>query len=911
MKHVMTETTSIPMHALTAAKLQAAATESFKQELKPVMTETTSIPMHAQTAAKLQAAATESFKQGLKPAMTETTSIPDACTNSCEAATCGDGIIQTGVEACDDGNNVDTDACTNSCEVASCGDGIIQTGVEACDDGNNVDTDACTNSCTVAVCGDGVVQTGVEACDDGNNVDTDACTNSCMIASCGDGIVQTGVEACDDGNNIDTDSCTNSCTVAACGDGVVQTGVEACDDGNNIDTDSCTNSCMPASCGDGIVQTGVEACDDGNNIDTDACTNSCDAASCGDGIVQTGVEACDDGNNIDTDSCTNSCTTAACGDGVVQAGVEACDDGNDIDTDACTNSCKAAVCGDGIVQAGVETCDDGNSVDTDSCPNSCISAFCGDGIVQEGVEECDDGNTDNTDACLNTCIVASCDDDFVQKGVEDCDPNNPDLDIDGDGTPNCVEIEDGTDVCDAGSVVPKLDTSACSPGANFFFSQTNIATVVNHLSTPLSVTVDYRDWFGIVKGSVTFSLDSFLKRDVIINELGAEADTYGTVCVYTDAEDPGSWSGALTVYKSRFTDDSLDAEGMPTAIQGTFDYALHYPFQNPRTGVSVSNLNTNTLGTTGDNDVASWVRVTDAKPDDGMGLTGTIYYSAFTGEELGSHEVNLPDGGRFDFPAHEIIGQKAVGAARFVPTDSSAPYYFESSRYFYEASVQLQANFWTAFVVPNPKPTGAKITGRVSNLASELSIIESLNATDQDTTANITIFGFDGVETFSQSGFITGNGALHTVINDQMLPAGTIGSAQISGALESLSSVSLVYRFDALGILTYAYAPPFLESAGKTQVFDWNSFLNQKNTVEIFNTSDTRITGVLEVIDYLNNTISVRDVDLEARAATSFVLDELPVDSYGTLLLSVDSIGIVGQNSIERENEYKYVTVGR
>ena len=104
-----------------------------------------------------------------------------------------------------------------------------------------------------------------------------------------------------------------------------------------------------------------------------------------------------------------------------------------------------------------------------------------------------------------------------------------------------------------------LEPTSCA-SANAFLGQINIATVINRRTTPLSATVQYRDWFGQAKGSVTAVIQPLQKRDFIVNGpegLGLEQDSYGTLCVKVDTTERGAWSGGLTLYKM----DTRDGNG--------------------------------------------------------------------------------------------------------------------------------------------------------------------------------------------------------------------------------------------------------------------------------------------------------------------------------------------------------------
>lgn len=145
-----------------------------------------------------------------------------------------------------------------------------------------------------------------------------------------------------------------------------------------------------------------------------------------------------------------------------------------------------------------------------------------------------------------------------------------------------------------------------------------------------------------------------------------------------------------------------------------------------------------------------------------------------------------------------------------------------------------------------------------------------------------------------------------------MLAANSFGSAEVSGAPETFASVTLVYQFNKTGGLTLAYAPPFNESAGQMQKFmDFNSFLNHKNTLEIFNSTDLVRNGTVLVIDFQNQTLSQQPISLTPRATQRLDL-ALPTNSYGTIIVdSGADLGLVVRNDVERSGEYILPFPGR
>ena len=516
----------------------------------------------------------------------------------------------------------------------------------------------------------------------------------------------------------------------------------------------------------------------------------------------------------------------------------------------------------------------------DFCPDDPVKTLpgaCGCGVPDTDA----DGN--EVPDCLETC-----------KG--ECSEANPGFDEDEDGVSNCQEVLDGTNACDSGSFIAKLKPQACA-GANGFFSQTNIATVINHEEKALGFWVEYRDAFGTVQGSVWFELGPQLKRDVIVNDLGLKEDSYGTVCVFTDAASDGAWSGGITLYKQH-------------SSKQAFDFALHYPFVNPKQGKSSAPINTNTLDP-GNQEatVANWVRLTDAAAGDGIGLKGTLFYYNIDGVLIDYDDVNLPDGGRFDYAAHERLGVHQVGLAEFLPVNTQQGYFFEVTRYYYQGLGAWSHDFVTAFPLPNRPSTGEAISAEVGRPANELHIVEMINDNGANVPMELTVYDAAGAKLYSETNYVPSKSSIHRIIGDGVMAAGTVGVAEVSVPKISLSAITLAYARGKDGELLYGYAPPFLQSHGKAQFTQFNTFLEHKNRLSLVNTNQEPVEVRVRAIDWQGTVLAEYS---ETVAGKGIAVKELslPADSYGTLVVSADVTGIVVRNDVIREGEYVMVFVG-
>jgi hypothetical protein len=518
--------------------------------------------------------------------------------------------------------------------------------------------------------------------------------------------------------------------------------------------------------------------------------------------------------------------------------------------------------------------------------------------------------------CNNSGKPDACKDDLNSDGVADacvpqsqcqgtCDSAFPAFDEDQDGVPNCQEAADHTDACDAGSFVPRLYPAACG-GPNGFFNQVNIASVINHLSRTMHVQALYRDASGVTRGSVAFDLPPNIKRDLIVNDMGLVPDSYGTLCIVTDATTLGAWSGGITIYKRRDS-SATDFNGA-----SVFDYALYYPFKNPFTGPMTLPLNTYTIGTDGLGTVANWIRLTDVITGDNKPLTGTLLYFDAAGSLLASDAVNIPNGGRQDYGAHVPLGPNAVGLAQFIPSSNGTDYYLELTRYFYEGTGAASDKFYTAFPLPIHPPTGAGVTGQAFSAPNELSIFEFVNAMNAAAAVHLNVFDSSGTELMNQAFNLPAMGTIHRVITNELQAAATPpASGALTAPRNAVDSTTVVYGFDKDGGLQYAFASPFSESAGTKQFSEFNSFIAHENVLEIINTADHPIHADVSVINYDQTVLAAFPADLAARGTLRQKLS-VPADSYGTIVVdSGGEVGLVVRNDVMREGEYVMPFFGR
>lgn len=462
-----------------------------------------------------------------------------------------------------------------------------------------------------------------------------------------------------------------------------------------------------------------------------------------------------------------------------------------------------------------------------------------------------------------------------------------------------VCVPDGTDCID-----DPLGASACV-GANGFLGQINIASVINLHESPLSILIQYIDSSGGVKGAAQTTLSPRIKQDFIINDMGLVPDTYGSVCLFTDAPYPGLWTGGITIYKP-------DTRNGITAFGDAFDFALYYPFLNPRQGPYTVPLNTFHLGTHPDALVANWISLSDAIQGDGVGLEGILNAYLGDGTQTLSLPVSISDGGRLDISGHEALTGKdnidAVGMAQFTPTNPQtgpAQYYISLTRYFYDCPGASCTNFLTAFNIPIRPPIMIDISGGVSAVNDEISIVELNNPSNEAVSSNVRVYNDSGALTAEQVPQVPPFGTHHVIVSGTLLAPDSVGSAEVlPSANDYITAASLFYRLNAGGELLYAYAAPFVYSPGRYQISEFNSFIKHVNDFEVFNTTASLIVWDIHVLDVSGAVLCGDKAQLLGPWEGKRFTLPLPNDSYGTILLTADRTGLVGRAYVMRPDLY-------
>ena len=187
----------------------------------------------------------------------------------------------------------------------------------------------------------------------------------------------------------------------------------------------------------------------------------------------------------------------------------------------------------------------------------------------------------------------------------------------------------------------------------------------------------------------------------------------------------------------------------------------------------------------------------------------------------------------------------------------------------------------------------------------ELSVIELNNIAEETAVVDIDAFSADGANAGSQTTEVPSLGTRHSIVNQVgetgFLAQNSVGSANVHSQVGSISAVSIFYKLDDKGSLEYAYAAPFAASPGLVQVSEYNSFLDNENNAEFFNTSEQQARIQLVANDSNNVPVLAIEFVLEPGSSQRIPLG-LPKDTYGTLTMQSDIEGVVFRNYVSRDD---------
>ncbi len=433
------------------------------------------------------------------------------------------------------------------------------------------------------------------------------------------------------------------------------------------------------------------------------------------------------------------------------------------------------------------------------------------------------------------------------------------------------------------TLVQRESTVRCS-FPNSFLGQVNIASLVNNGSNSLNGELVLLDSLGVVRGDMNLSLKPGQKSDVSLFDLGLLADEIGAVCFSSDSD---SWAGNLNLYAP-----GTDGQG--------FDFAISYPFLSPETGTSTVPVNTFHL-VPGEDIAYNWIRVIDGQPGDGKGLLGVVNYYNEVGVLIGHDQIDLVDGGRLDLAAHLYYGPSRVGHAEFVSSQEDAPFYFEATRYYPSRA----GGYYSAMPLQRRAPSLEPMKSSFSQTDSELNIVEIFNASETESNTIVVVRDSSGSIVSSDTLVLEAKGSFHFILDEFEDRSGTVtvvGDSPIASRL-------LAYVYDQDSLVCGSSARAMSRDSSTSLVGEFNTFIEQRNLLNLTNRSGEVSTVRYEIVDVSGRTIGQGELSIDG-FGSSLVPLELPTDTYGSIILESDNL-ISAETIVDSPENYQLIVPAR
>lgn len=487
----------------------------------------------------------------------------------------------------------------------------------------------------------------------------------------------------------------------------------------------------------------------------------------------------------------------------------------------------------------------------------------------------------------------------LDAGGDECTRSNVDQghrageinDCDGDGIPDEVELEEGTDPCDPGSFQPDLQSPAFAKW-NTYLSQVNYLELTADGTEGVSALVTVFDINGNVTNTQQVVLDAGQEFHVDINPLAVNKDTYGIVRIdwtALDGEDrkTASLAGRMTNYRP--DPDGLNfsfvmAKQLRNAVKGK-TFAMGNSFDPQGMGYLVPN----------------WTEIINLDPVERI-FQYNLYNQA--GEKIATYWMPVPPMGERDLNAGHENGQ-GVYLAEVIPYEGDTNYTMTVSRYSSNhagGSEALTYNY--AFAAPGIRGTAAKQFATITN-ASEgcntpVNWVEVANTLDESVIATATFRNSAGLEVGSSSVALAAKEQFHFNAS-AMLLSGESGTVELrankSGAL---IMQSVAYYHDCSNNLTQTAVASHGAIAGRArQAGTYNRYIDIENKLNVFNVSSTDVNIDVKVYENGNLLSSVSDT------LSGLTREAYDLNDEGVFQTSADSYGIV---TVETPGEQQAVT---
>lgn len=314
------------------------------------------------------------------------------------------------------------------------------------------------------------------------------------------------------------------------------------------------------------------------------------------------------------------------------------------------------------------------------------------------------------------------------------------------------------------------------------------------------------------------------------------------------------------------------------------------------------------------NQVTNWVEV--GNPDTVLEKSFTVNIYNTSGSLVSSRSFSVPRLGRFDVQGgHSIPGAFNQGLIEVIPTDSTAPFITQVSRYGADAPVNRipsTYSFATSSVGNNGYTT--EIMAPVSSGGGAQNWVVVTNTASVGTTVLVEMLDYYQNTVMSNTFSISAKAQL-TINAHALFPGGSSGVVKVTPlGSEAIIADSMFYFYKPDGSVSSAYVSHAEPNYSSPKYGTYNSYLGQQNWLKLFNNSNAPVNVTINVrkfgimmpaTDIGSATITLQAKSgMDAELATTLGFAIL-ADTYGTVEISTSSPGVFAQMlRVKRYNGY-------